>query len=123
LAGVQTDQALRLIEIAQSRGMSLPRAKAEAAARGLQILKRQGAKLTVGGLRALTPTLRPAVRWVCEALYEVKGIDPAPYLGELDRLDALDRLEAVRRWRGGRQPTLCSERSPVDRAWIEANGY
>ncbi len=126
--GVQTYQAsltLRLIKIARSRRMNLPRVKAEAAARGLQILTRRGVKLTVASLRELTPTLRPAVRWACEALYEVKGIDPKQYLHELDRLDALDALDAVARWRDRRQPTIYPNRSPVlsERAWIEANGY
>jgi hypothetical protein len=128
LSKVSTDRAvvaLAMIRSAQARGTKLPCHKATAAARGAEILKRHGFKLTVSSLREMPSTLRPAARWVCAVLREAKGIDPERYLAELDRLDARDALDAVARWRANRVPTIHPGQPAVlsERAWIEANGY
>jgi hypothetical protein len=116
--------ALALVRNAGARGVVLSYPKAKAAVRGVEILKRQQFKLTVTGLHELPSHLRPAVRWVCAALYEVKGIDPRQYLAELDRLDAKDALDTIARWRANRVPTIRPSRSPLlsESAWIEAFG-
>jgi hypothetical protein len=126
MAGVHPNEVAwtrDLIEVARSRGENLPYGRARQGARGLEILKRYRVKLTeLGRLRELPATLPTAARWVCEILYEVKGVDPAPYLRELKRLDALYGQDVVRRCREARGPTSCSGRSPVDRIWIQKNG-
>ncbi len=127
LHDVRTNQAtlaLVLIRTARARGVVLPYPKAKAAVRGAEILKRRQFKLSVTGLHELPSHLRPAVRWVCAALYELKGIDTTQYLTELDRLDAKDALEVIARWRANRIPTIPLSRSPVlsERAWIETFG-
>jgi len=126
MAGVHIDEAVwtrDLIRLARKRGARLPYGRARQAATGLGILRRHGLKLTeLRRLRELSATLRTAAAWVCGILYEVKGVDPALYLRELKRLDALYGLDIVRGWRDGHMPTNHPGRSPVDRLWIEKNG-
>ena len=126
LAVAQMDRATlthHVINAALRRG-DLSDVKARRGASALRTLAQHGFKLTgISSLRALPRSLWSAARDVCGILYEVRGVDPKPYLWELERLDALNGLDAVRRWRDQRVSTLCYERSPVDRAWIEANGY
>jgi hypothetical protein len=124
----QTDQVnLRncLIRDATSRGAFLPYAKAERGAWGILFLRRRGLKLAARSFRDFPRSARVAARAVCGVIYDVRGIDPVPYLRELDRLDELEGLDAVARWRANRAPTIFPGRSPLvsERAWIELNGY
>lgn len=118
--------ALHLIAQAKARGTVLHYAKAEAAARGYFLLKKNGfLNLTINDLQNIPPMIRRAMRWICDVILECHELDPSPWIKELERLDKCDALEIVARWRVAGATIASGNRSPEhsERAWIEANGY
>ena len=115
----------QIIELAHERGAQLSYDCAWKAATATAFLQEHGLKVIVRGLRELSADARFHARAFCNVLREAKGIDPTPYLKELDRLYAQDGQEAVWRHRPLNGTRSLRDRSPLfsERAYREAFEY
>jgi hypothetical protein len=89
----------RIIAMAQEREAQISYGCAWKAATAIAYLKRNRLEGFLENLQTLSADARFHAREFCNILWKTKGIDPTPYLKELDRLNALDGLKAVWRYR------------------------